>query len=189
MRGIHQSDWIHHTRSRYWWSKKQCKYYLDISHKNQMTLCAMFCCLDQLKDLWILWIWIHSHSAEQLKVCSTFDIDIKKKCHSHSYDNTSNRIGKYSGFQAWIKILNEFANYSSCFVYSQNLVGKCAAEHCQEVFIFYSHFFLLVFTGGVSFLQHYLMVALICLLGKEYQISCSHFLQIKGNHIYTGFLQ
>ncbi|KAJ8875731.1 hypothetical protein PR048_023630 [Dryococelus australis] len=49
-----------------------------------------------------------------------------------SYDNASNMSGKYSGLQERIKELNEFAEYIPCFAHSLNLIGKCAAECCQE---------------------------------------------------------
>ena len=64
------------------------------------------------------------------------DIDIKD-CHGQSYDNASNMSGKCSGLQAWFTELNEFADYIPCFAHSLNLVGKCAAECCQQALIFF----------------------------------------------------
>ena len=82
-----------------------------------------------------------SHNAEHLQDKSlTFlnenDIDIGN-CRGQSYDKVSNMSGRHNGLQARIKQLNEFAEYVPCFAHSLNLVGKCAAECCEEANIFF----------------------------------------------------
>ena len=61
-------------------------------------------------------------------------------CRGQNYDNASNMSGRYNGLQARIKQVNQFAEYISCFAHSLNLVGKCAAECCEEANIFFAFF-------------------------------------------------
>ena len=49
-------------------------------------------------------------------------------CRGQSYDNASNMSGRYTGLQARIRELNEFAIYIPCAGHSLNLVGVKAAE-------------------------------------------------------------
>jgi hypothetical protein len=84
---------------------------------------------------------MEGHSAEQLtqsllNFLKANDIDIKD-CRGQSYDNASNMSGKFRGLQARIKEMNKFAHYIPCLAHSLNLVGKCAAEGCQEAVIFF----------------------------------------------------
>ena len=54
-----------------------------------------------------------------------------------SYDNALNMSGKYTGLQARIHQLNEFAIYVPCAGHSLNLVGVKAAECCLQTVTFF----------------------------------------------------
>lgn len=66
-----------------------------------------------------------------LDVLSKYNIDIQN-CRGQSYDNASNMSGAYSGLQARIREVCPEAIYTPCSAHSLNLVGKHAAECCQE---------------------------------------------------------
>lgn len=127
---------------------KKYKYYSvsldstpDISNVDQLTLTVRYVLPSGPVERFVKFLDMEGHSAEQLAqslldFLKENDIDIKD-CRGQSYDNASNMSGKYSGLQARIKELNEFADYIPCFAHSLNLVGKCAAECCQEALIFF----------------------------------------------------
>jgi hypothetical protein len=45
--------------------------------------------------------------------------------------------GKYKGVQALVKERHPLAEYVPCVAHSLNLVGKCAAESCQQATSFF----------------------------------------------------
>lgn len=58
-------------------------------------------------------------------------------CRGQSYDNASNMSGRYTGLQARIHELNEFAIYVPCAGHSLNLVGVKSAECCLQSIKFF----------------------------------------------------
>ena len=54
-------------------------------------------------------------------------------CRGQSYDNASNMSGCYTGLQARIEEMNEFAEYLPCAGHSLNLVGVATASCCEPV--------------------------------------------------------
>ena len=114
----------------------------DISNIDQLTLIVRYVLPTGPVERFIKFLDMDSHNAEHLQdKLLTFlnenGIDIGN-CRGQSYDNASNMSGRYNGLQARIKQLNEFAEYVPCFAHSLNLVGKCAAECCEEANIFFS---------------------------------------------------
>ncbi|KAJ8969298.1 hypothetical protein NQ314_001837 [Rhamnusium bicolor] len=78
------------------------------------------------------------HESEELEVAIVNFIENGlnlNNCHGQSYDNASNMSGHYSDLQARLKERNPFIDYVPCAAHSLNLIGSCASESCQEVFI------------------------------------------------------
>ncbi|XP_062904949.1 zinc finger MYM-type protein 1-like [Mobula hypostoma] len=108
---------------------KKYKYYSasldstpDISNVDQLTLTVRYVLPSGPVERFVKFLGMEGHSAEQLTqglldFLKENDIDIKD-CRGQSYDNASNMSGKYSGLQARIKELNEFADYIPCFAHS-----------------------------------------------------------------------
>ncbi|KAJ8887878.1 hypothetical protein PR048_007361 [Dryococelus australis] len=110
----------------------------DIVHVDQLTLTIHYVLPSGPVERFVKFLAMKSHSAEQL-ISSLMDFFKGKqhRCRGQSYEHYSNMSGKYSGLQAQIKELNEFAVYIPCFAHSRNLIGKHAAECCQEAVIFF----------------------------------------------------
>lgn len=127
---------------------KKYKYYSvsldstpDISHVGQLTLNVRYVLPSGPVERFVKFLDMEGHSAEELAqslldFLKENDIDIKDS-RGQSYDDASNMSGKYSGLQARVKELNEFADYIPYFAHLLNLVGKYAAECCQEALIFF----------------------------------------------------
>ena len=77
---------------------------------------------------------IFSHGAKNLADIVVDFLNENKiplsNCRGQSYDNASNISGHYTGLQAWIQQLNEFAIYAPCAGHSLNLVRVIVAECC-----------------------------------------------------------
>ena len=128
---------------------KNSKYYTisldstpNISNVDRLTLIVRYVLPTGPVEKFIKFLDMYSHNAEHLQdKLLTFlnenGIDIAN-CRDQSYDNASNMSGGCNGLQAKIKQLNEFAEYFTCFAHSLNLVGKCAAECCEEAKIFFA---------------------------------------------------
>ena len=128
---------------------KNSKYYTisldstpDISNVDQLTSIVRYVSPTGPEERFIKFFDMDSHNAENLQdKLFTFlnqnGIDIGY-CRGQSYDNASNMSGRYNGLQARIKQLNEFAEYVHCFAHSLNLIGKCAAECCEEANTFFA---------------------------------------------------
>jgi len=58
-------------------------------------------------------------------------------CRGQCYDNSSNMSGHYTGLQARIRQLNEFAIFVPCAGHSLNLVRVKAAECCLQIVKFF----------------------------------------------------
>ena len=58
-------------------------------------------------------------------------IDIQNCC-GHSYDNVSAMSRRYNGPQAKVPVENNLAAWIHCAGHSLNVVGKAAAEFCQD---------------------------------------------------------
>ena len=114
----------------------------DILNIDQLTLIVRYVLPTEPVERFIKFWDMDSRNAEHLEdKLLTFlnknGIDIEN-CRDQSYNNASNMSGRYNGLQARIKQLNEFADFVPCFAHSLNLVGKCAAECCEEANIFFA---------------------------------------------------
>ena len=126
---------------------KKSKYYTisldstpDIANVDQLTLIVRYVLPAGPEERFIKFLDMNSHNAEHLQdkmlaFLNENGIGIEN-CRGQSYDNASNMSGRYNGLQARIKQLNKFAEYVPRFAHSLNLVGKCAAECCEEASIF-----------------------------------------------------
>lgn len=129
---------------------KKSKYYSiivdstpDISHADQLAFIIRYLQSDGTpKERFIKFIDNPGHKSEQLAeividTLSSLDIDIKD-CRGQSYDNARNMSGAYTGLQKRIKDINCYAEYAPCSAHSLNLVGKRAAESCNEAISYFS---------------------------------------------------
>ncbi|XP_036345894.1 zinc finger MYM-type protein 1-like [Rhagoletis pomonella] len=69
--------------------------------------------------------------AEVYNGLMSLDLDIMD-CRGQSYDTAANMSGIYSGLQARIKEINDYADYAPCGGHNVNLAGTHAAESCTE---------------------------------------------------------
>lgn len=108
----------------------------DVSHTDQLTFTIRYVNDGEPVERFLRFIPIFSHGAKDLSnVVLGFLDELKlplSNCRGQSYDNASNMSGKYSGLQARIRDLNEFAVYVPCADHSLNLVGVKAAESCPK---------------------------------------------------------
>ena len=113
----------------------------DISHIDQLTFTVRYVHGCEPIERFIKFIPIFSHGAKHLT--DTVENFLKENnipisnCRGQSYDNASNMSGRYTGLQARIRQLNEFAIYVPCAGHSVNLVGVAAAECCQVTITFF----------------------------------------------------
>ena len=120
----------------------QSKYYSisvnfkpDVSHVDQLTFTVRYIKGLDIVERFLEFIPIHGHGSEhRAEVVIQFLTDKGipiADCHGQSYGNASNMSGCYTGLQARIKEINEFAEYRPCAGHSLNLVGVAAASCCQ----------------------------------------------------------
>ncbi|XP_043484549.1 zinc finger MYM-type protein 1-like [Leptopilina heterotoma] len=113
----------------------------DISHCDQLTFVIRYIHKNEIKERFMGFLKIESHSAENLqevvlKKLKELDLDIAN-CRGQSYDNAANMSGKYHGLQARIKNLSPTAFYVPCTNHSLNLVLNFACESCLQVVIYF----------------------------------------------------
>lgn len=127
---------------------KESKYYSmsvdstpDISHIDQLTFTARYIKGCEPVERFLMFIPIFSHGSKDL---TDTVVDFLKEnkiplsnCRGQSYDNASNMSGRYTGLQARIHELNEFAIYVPCAGHSLNLVGVKSAECCLQSIKFF----------------------------------------------------
>ena len=127
---------------------KESKYYSisvdstpDISHTDQLTFTVRYIKGCEPVERFLMFIPIFSHGAKDLTDTVVDFLSENKiplsNCRGQSYDNASNMSGKYTGLQARIHQLNEFAIYVPCAGHSLNLVGVKAAECCLQTVTFF----------------------------------------------------
>ncbi|XP_040197362.1 zinc finger MYM-type protein 1-like [Rana temporaria] len=127
---------------------KESKYYSisvdstpDISHTDQLTFTVRYIRGCEPVERFLKFIPIFSHGAKNLADTVVGFLKENKiplsNCRGQSYDNASNMSGRYTGLQARILQLNEFAMYVPCAGHSLNLVGVKAAECCLQCVKFF----------------------------------------------------
>lgn len=114
----------------------------DITHLDQLCFIVRYVTPDGHPiERFLNFIPIFSHGAEELAatiIMNLQDHGIQiENCRGQSYDNASNMAGKYSGVQARIKNLCQYAEFVPCSAHSLNLVGVNAVESCNEVESFF----------------------------------------------------
>lgn len=100
----------------------------DVSHIDQLVFCLRYVIDGAPIERFLGFIPIKEHTSEYLSntVVNYFKekkIDIMD-CRGQSHDTTASMSGCYSGLQARITSINEFATYVPCAAHSLNLVGK-----------------------------------------------------------------
>ena len=127
---------------------KESKYYsisvdstLDISHIDQLTFTVRYNRGSEPVERFLKFIPIFSHGAKNLadtvvEFLQENNIPLSN-CRGQSYDNASSMSGRYTGLQARIRELNEFAIYIPCAGHSLNLVGVNAAECGPQIVSFF----------------------------------------------------
>ena len=122
---------------------KESKYYSiiadstpDISYTDQLIFTVRYIKGCEPVERFVMFIPIFSHGAKALTDIFVDFLNENKiplaYCHGQSYDNASNMSGRYTGLQALIHQLNEFAIYVPPAGHSLNLVGVKAAECCLQ---------------------------------------------------------
>ena len=104
------------------------------------------------KEAFLTFLPNTGHKAQELYSAVMNALDIAginlRDCRGQSYDNAANMAGAYTGLQARIKAVNEYAEFVPCAAHSLNLVGTAAASCCaastnyfmfvQAIFNFFS---------------------------------------------------
>uniref|UniRef100_A0A8C5N3R9 TTF-type domain-containing protein n=1 Tax=Leptobrachium leishanense TaxID=445787 RepID=A0A8C5N3R9_9ANUR len=127
----------------------------DSSHTDQLAFILRYVKEDGLPvERFLRFIPNPGHKSEQLAevvltTLKSYDLDIAN-CRGQSYDNASNMSGHYRGLQARILERNPLAVYIPCSAHSLNLVGKHAAESCNEACAFFCllQYLYTFFTGS-----------------------------------------
>ena len=127
---------------------KQAKYYSvsvdstpDITNVDHLTIIFRYVLPDGPAKRFVEFIPTRGHTGHQLADLLFEFIEDNaislEDLRGQYYDNPSNMSGKYKGIQAIIKERNYQAEYTPCVAHFLNLVGKCAAECCQFVVLFF----------------------------------------------------
>ena len=122
---------------------KESKYYSisvnstpDISHTDQLTFTVRYIKGCEPVEHFLMFSPIFSHGAKALTDTVVNFLNENKiplsNCHGKSYNNALNMSGRYTGLQARIHQLDEFAIYVPLAGHSLNLVGVKAAECCLQ---------------------------------------------------------
>ena len=113
----------------------------NISHRDQLTFTVRYIKGCEPVERFLMFIPIFSHGAKALTDTLVDFLNENKiplsNCRGQSYDNASNMSGRYTGLQARIHQLDEFAIYVPCAGHSLNLVGVKAAECCLQTVKFF----------------------------------------------------
>jgi hypothetical protein len=114
----------------------------DITHLDQLCFIIRYVTADGHPiERFFNFIPVFSHSAEELAetiITNLENLGLQiENCRGQSYDNASNMSGKYTGVQARIKNLCQYAEFIPCSAHSLNLVGINAVESCNEVASFF----------------------------------------------------
>lgn len=114
----------------------------DEGHVDQLSLIFRYMEHDTPVERFVKFLPNQGHKAQEMfeglkKFLEDNDIDIQN-CRGQSYDNASAMSGRYNGLQAKVAAENPHAVWIPCFGHSLNLVGKAAAECCQEGLTFFS---------------------------------------------------
>ena len=115
----------------------------DIAHVDQLIIVVRYIspsCHEPVMRF-LMFLPIYSHTGENpadtlTKYLATCGLDIAH-CRRQSYTNANNMSGQYSGMQARIRAINDYAIYIRCAVHSLNLVGKSAVDCCTEAVSFF----------------------------------------------------
>ncbi|XP_042204329.1 uncharacterized protein LOC121854007 [Homarus americanus] len=108
----------------------------DEGHIDELTLIIRYMEHDTPVERFVKFLPNQGHKAQEMfeglmKFLADNDIDIQN-CRWQSYDNATSMRGRYNGLQAKVVAENHHAIWIPCAGHSLNLVGKAAAECCQE---------------------------------------------------------
>ncbi|XP_013783749.1 zinc finger MYM-type protein 1-like [Limulus polyphemus] len=127
---------------------KKSKYYSisvdsnpDISHIDQLIFTVQYIRGSEPVERFLKFIPIFSHGAKNLADTVVEFLQenniLLSNYRGQSYDNASNMSARYTGLQARIRELNEFAIYIPGAGHSLNLVGVKAAECGPQIVSFF----------------------------------------------------
>ena len=107
----------------------------DVSHVDQLTCILRYVLPSGPVERFITFLEMQGHSGHELaenllSFLAANDIGITD-CRDQSYDNASNKSGKYNGMQAIIRQQSKLADFVPCAAHSLNLNGQSAAGCCQ----------------------------------------------------------
>ena len=106
----------------------------DRVHIDQLAVIVRYVIAGNPTERFLTFLQIGSHKAENLvaillKFLSEAGIDFQN-CRGQSYDNASNKSGRYLGMQVRLKRINTAAVFIPCAAHLLNLVGRRAASCC-----------------------------------------------------------